>query len=547
MELLELVELLADRHELDRHAGDGPHGERRAAARVAVELRHHEAVEGDPLAERLGHVDRVLAGHRVEHEQRVGGLDRVAHAHELVHQLGVDVQAAGGVDDHDVAPLLARLPHAPLGDVDRVGVGALLVDRHAGLRADGLQLVDGRRAVDVAGHQRRLLALLGQQPRELARRRRLARALQAAHEDHRGRLRRELELRGALAHQRGQLLQHDLHDLLARREALQDVRAARALAHRGHEVLDDAEVDVGLEQREADLAHGARDVVLGQAPAAAQVAERRGQPVGEGVEHVVQVYRRPLGAGSGRRDGPVRGARSGRDRAWFNAVVEIELQYLYRSTEPIVVPTELAGFALAESLTFEIIDRFFDTSDLELRRVGLLAARAPPVEPPAPAADLEGPLGAARGRRAAARGGRGAGRPRAGRRRRRSSTCCAATACGTSCATRPAIGDDAELEPIGELKNRRSSPPLRAGHAPAGADLGSADVPRRRALRFDSRSRRSAAARRASSPTSTPTCAGCSASASPAPSTARRRSSACASTPRRSPPGPEPPPRSSAG
>ena len=36
--------------------------------------------------------------------------------------------------------------------------------------------------------------------------------------------------------------------------------------------------------------------------------------------------------------------------------MEIELQYLYRSTDAMMVPAELAGFALAESLSFEIVD-----------------------------------------------------------------------------------------------------------------------------------------------------------------------------------------------
>ena len=53
MEDLELVELLADRDELDRLAGDRLDRERGAAARVAVELRQDDAVERDPLLERL--------------------------------------------------------------------------------------------------------------------------------------------------------------------------------------------------------------------------------------------------------------------------------------------------------------------------------------------------------------------------------------------------------------------------------------------------------------------------------------------------------------
>lgn len=50
--------------------------------------------------------------------------------------------------------------------------------------------------------------------------------------------------------------------------------------------------------------------------------------------------------------------------------MEIELQYLYRSNDAMMVPAELAGFALAESLTFEIVDAFWDTHDLTLRRAG---------------------------------------------------------------------------------------------------------------------------------------------------------------------------------
>ena len=49
----------------------------------------------------------------------------------------------------------------------------------------------------------------------------------------------------------------------------------------GDEVLDDAEVDVGLEQRQADLAHGLVDVVLGQPPAALEAVEGRAEPIGE--------------------------------------------------------------------------------------------------------------------------------------------------------------------------------------------------------------------------------------------------------------------------
>ena len=74
------------------------------------------------------------------------------------------------------------------------------------------------------------------------------------------------------------------------REALQDVLAERALLDGGREVASDVEVDVRLEQRQPDLAHGLRDGLFVEAPATAETAESRLELVGERVEHGRTVY-----------------------------------------------------------------------------------------------------------------------------------------------------------------------------------------------------------------------------------------------------------------
>ena len=102
-ELLELVERLAHAEELDGLARDLLDGERRAAARVAVELREDEAVEGEPPVELGRGLHRVLADHRVGDEEDVLGDDRLLDVLELLHELLVDGEAAGGVVDDDVA------------------------------------------------------------------------------------------------------------------------------------------------------------------------------------------------------------------------------------------------------------------------------------------------------------------------------------------------------------------------------------------------------------------------------------------------------------
>src|SRR5918995_5162244 len=99
MEILELVELLADRGELDRLPGHGLDGEGRTTARVAVELRQDDAVERDPSVESVGNGDCFLTSHRVEHEQDVRRLRGVPDSGELLHQSLVDVEAPGRVED----------------------------------------------------------------------------------------------------------------------------------------------------------------------------------------------------------------------------------------------------------------------------------------------------------------------------------------------------------------------------------------------------------------------------------------------------------------
>ena len=59
---LELVELFADAGEFDRALGHLAHGERRAAAGIAVELGEDEAGDLEGVVEMGGHAHRLLAG-----------------------------------------------------------------------------------------------------------------------------------------------------------------------------------------------------------------------------------------------------------------------------------------------------------------------------------------------------------------------------------------------------------------------------------------------------------------------------------------------------
>ena len=65
----------------------------------------------------------------------------------------------------------------------------------------------------------------------------------------------------------------DFDDLLAGRDAAQNFRPERLLLDPCDEILGDLEMDVRLQQRQPDLAHGVVDVPLADCAVPAQVFE----------------------------------------------------------------------------------------------------------------------------------------------------------------------------------------------------------------------------------------------------------------------------------
>ena len=188
-----------------------------------------------------------------------GGLD----VGQLLHQRFVDVQAAGGVDDQHVLAVVPGAFDGFFGGLHRV-LGALFKHGHAHLLAHHLQLLDGGGAVNIAGGQQGLFALLGQIPRQLGGHGGFTGALEAAEHVNRGNGRTPGELGIAAAHQSGQLLVHDLDHLLPGVQVGQNFRADAALGHLFDEILHHQVVHVGFQQGHADFAHGVLDVLLGQ-------------------------------------------------------------------------------------------------------------------------------------------------------------------------------------------------------------------------------------------------------------------------------------------
>ena len=204
----------------------------------------------------------------------------------LGHQLVVDVEAAGGIEQDDVIGLeLGRLERAP-GDLDRLLAGDDRQRVDVRLAAEHRELLLRRGPGDVERRHQHLLALaLGQPLGELGGGRGLARALEPDHHDHRRRADVEVELGGLRAQRLDQRVVDDLDDHLPRRDRAQHFLADRFLGDLVDEIARDRQSDVGLEQGDAHFAHRRAHVGLRERAAPAKPVEYAAEPIAQRVEH----------------------------------------------------------------------------------------------------------------------------------------------------------------------------------------------------------------------------------------------------------------------
>ena len=287
VEHFQAVDFFGCAREFDGRAGDLPHRQRRAAARVAVHLGEHDAGERQRLAEGFGGVGGVLALHGIDHEQSFHGLEGGVQGFDFLHQRFVNGQAACGVHQQHVVVLAAGVVQGGAGDVQRLLIGRGREPVGAGLRRHGFELLDGGGAVHVARDgEYFFLALLDQVARQFGRGGGFARALQAGHEDDGGRLRGQVDVAHAFAHGGGQLAIDDAHQRLAGLEAAQHFLAQRFFFHAGDEVAHHGQGHVGFQQGHAHFAQHVGHVAFGDAGLAADVLDQAREFFGKGGGHV---------------------------------------------------------------------------------------------------------------------------------------------------------------------------------------------------------------------------------------------------------------------
>ena len=228
MEHLQGIQLFTHADELDRLAGDRLDGEGCAALGVAVQLGQDHAGDVEHVIKAGGDIDRFLAGHGIGHEENFPRLYGILDLRQFVHQEIVDLVPAGGIEDDRVKAVQFGITSLPRADINRFLVCRGVEDLDAELPAEGFELFDGRRTVDVGRNQQGPPLLGLQVPAQLAAGRGLAGTLEADHHDRNRRFGRQVEaVVLATPHDRHQFVVDDLDDLLAGGEALENLGADR--------------------------------------------------------------------------------------------------------------------------------------------------------------------------------------------------------------------------------------------------------------------------------------------------------------------------------
>jgi len=289
MKNLQRVYFFADADKFERLAHNGPQGQGRSAARVAVHLRHDDAVNADPFVEFRPDIDRILTGHCVRHIQNFGRVDALLDPAELLHQQLVDMQPAGGVDQDNLVPFPSGLFESLRADFYGIAKGAGFKNTGLDLPAENGQLFHRGGPVNVGGHQVNPF-FRGQQPSQLGGRGRFSAPLQADQHNRRGNPRAKFDVGAGAAHQFHQAVVHNLDHLLSGREALQHFLADGAQPDLFNKILDDLEVHVRFQKGHADFPKRGIDAFLIEDAAAFEFLKNTFQFFRKTFKHFSNLY-----------------------------------------------------------------------------------------------------------------------------------------------------------------------------------------------------------------------------------------------------------------
>ena len=178
MKRFKRVGFFACTKKLDRYTRNFAHRKRRATTGITVHFGHNQAGEWHFGVEGFGHFDRFLADHRIHDQHHFVRLNALGDSLQLGHQAIINLQASGGINNHQIVAVDACLAQPVFHNVGRRNVRAFAVHGDIQLFAQRFKLLDRGGSVDVSRNQQWHFAFFTQMQGQFRRHRGFARALQ---------------------------------------------------------------------------------------------------------------------------------------------------------------------------------------------------------------------------------------------------------------------------------------------------------------------------------------------------------------------------------
>ena len=240
--------------------------------------------------EALGDAYGLLPSGGIADDENFLRLEKIAELLEFLNEWFVEFLAACGVEDLHIAACRGAPVESLLGDLEHIGLAFFGAEnRDIDLAAEDGELVDGGGAMEVARDEKWRAALGFQQAGQLSRGGGFSCAVEANDEDASGLV--EVQLGGVASKECAEFLVKNFYDLLAGRHAAENGFAEGLLLDLGYEILRDLEVDIGIEQRESNLAEGVRDIRFADLALAAEVFENILKFIRESTKHQALPWR----------------------------------------------------------------------------------------------------------------------------------------------------------------------------------------------------------------------------------------------------------------
>ena len=159
MEYIQILHLFSGRDKLDRLVDHVTNRNGSTTSGITIQFGEDYPIKIESIVKGLRSIHCILTRHGVDYKKCFGWIERFFELLNLLHHRLIHRQTARGIDHNGFFASLLGISNGIIRYLKCVFIFWFGIHLHADLLAQYLELVDRRRAVDIAGHEQYLSAL----------------------------------------------------------------------------------------------------------------------------------------------------------------------------------------------------------------------------------------------------------------------------------------------------------------------------------------------------------------------------------------------------